>query len=139
VDLRRLRELAWGGVPDGEAHRGLRAAVWRLLLGLLPLERAQWERTLRRKRAEYAQFCEVGTLCRRCAHVPPLCSCAAPCRAAARSATALHRHHTPPHHLPSPPQSFPLLPTSCLPACLPACLLLTGTDSGPKGPGGHPC
>lgn len=58
MDLRALRALAYDGVPDSE--RGLRAAVWRLLLGLLPPERAQWERALRRKRAEYAQFCEVG-------------------------------------------------------------------------------
>lgn len=58
IDLRALRGLAYGGVPD-EA-RGLRGAVWRLLLGLLPPERGQWERVQRRKRAEYAQFCEVG-------------------------------------------------------------------------------
>lgn len=58
IDLPALRALAYDGVPDDE--RGLRAAVWRLLLGLLPPERAQWERVLRRKRAEYAQFCEVG-------------------------------------------------------------------------------
>ncbi len=58
IDMRALRGLAYGGVPDDA--RGLRAAVWRLLLGLLPPERGQWERVLRRKRAEYAQFCEVG-------------------------------------------------------------------------------
>lgn len=57
VDMQRLRALAFGGVPDDA--RGLRAAVWRLLLGLLPPERGQWERVLRRRRAEYAQFCEV--------------------------------------------------------------------------------
>ena len=105
VDLRRLRELAWGGVPDGETDRGLRAAVWRLLLGLLPLERGQWERTLRRKRAEYAQFCEVrisllwsdACTCSRCA------ADIAPRQLAL--ATAL--------------SSFPL-PPNPLPACLPA-------------------
>lgn len=58
VDVRALRNLAYGGVPDDA--RGLRAAVWRLLLGLLPPEHGLWERVLRRKRAEYAQFCEVG-------------------------------------------------------------------------------
>lgn len=29
-----------------------------LLLGYLPLDRSQWEKTLQRKRAEYEQFCE---------------------------------------------------------------------------------
>ncbi|PSC67678.1 TBC1 domain family member 13 [Micractinium conductrix] len=53
-----LRGLAFEGVPDEPRARGLRASVWRVLLGLLPAERAQWERVLRRKRAEYAQFCE---------------------------------------------------------------------------------
>ena len=57
VDLRELRALAFQGVPD---ERGLRAAVWRCLLGLLPPERAAWDRTLARKRAEYAQFCEAS-------------------------------------------------------------------------------
>ncbi|KAI3431527.1 hypothetical protein D9Q98_004577 [Chlorella vulgaris] len=56
VDMQRLRALAFDGIPDNE--RGLRPVVWRLLLGLLPPERAQWERVLRRRRAEYAQFCE---------------------------------------------------------------------------------
>lgn len=60
VDMGALRALAFGGVPDEPRERGLRAAVWRLLLGLLPPERAQWERVLRGKRAQYAQFCEVG-------------------------------------------------------------------------------
>ena len=45
--------------PPPHPTSGLRASVWRVLLGLLPAERAQWERVLRRKRAEYAQFCEV--------------------------------------------------------------------------------
>lgn len=31
-----------------------------LLLGYLPLDRSQWPRLLQKKRAEYAQFCEVG-------------------------------------------------------------------------------
>jgi hypothetical protein len=110
IDLRRLRELAWGGVPDGEADRGLRGAVWRLLLGLLPREQEQWERTLRRKRTEYAQFCEVGTLC------PPLFSCAAPACAAARPAFALHQLPTPHSTCAHLPLAFLLLPTSCLPA-----------------------
>lgn len=60
VDIRALQAAAASGVPDEPA--GLRASVWRMLLGVLPPERSLWERSLRRKRAEYAQFCEVRLL-----------------------------------------------------------------------------
>ncbi|KAL4440278.1 hypothetical protein ABPG75_003279 [Micractinium tetrahymenae] len=58
VNMTALCALAFEGIPDEPRERGLRAAVWRLLLGLLPPERTQWERALRSKRAEYEQFCE---------------------------------------------------------------------------------
>jgi hypothetical protein len=50
--MRIVRRLAFDGVPD-DADHGLRALYWRLLLGLLPPERARWEHTLADRRKEY--------------------------------------------------------------------------------------
>lgn len=55
IDLTALRHLAFKGIP--EDHPSIRSLVWKLLLGYLPPERSQWERTSQRKEAEYAQFC----------------------------------------------------------------------------------
>ena len=51
VDLGKLRELSWGGIPD--RHRG---TIWRLLLGYLPANRDRREATQTRKRREYAEI-----------------------------------------------------------------------------------
>lgn len=54
IVLRTIQHLAFGGVP--EECRGLRALVWRLLLGYLPTQSDQWEDTLKRQRDNYALF-----------------------------------------------------------------------------------
>jgi len=51
VDLNKLREQSWGGIPD--RYRG---TIWRLLLGYLPANRDRREATLKRKRREYAEI-----------------------------------------------------------------------------------
>lgn len=48
VDLEALRSLSWNGVPGPR-----RSVVWRLLLGHLPLARAEREATLKEKRSEF--------------------------------------------------------------------------------------
>lgn len=50
VNLKRLRELSWGGIPER-----YRATIWRLLLGYLPANRDRREVTLKRKRREYSE------------------------------------------------------------------------------------
>jgi TBC1 domain family member 2 len=54
VNLQKLRELSWGGIP--ERYRG---TIWRLLLGYLPANRDRREGTLTRKRREYAEILPV--------------------------------------------------------------------------------
>jgi len=49
INLQKLRELSWRGIPDR-----YRAVIWRLLLGYLPANRDRREATLSRKRREYA-------------------------------------------------------------------------------------
>ncbi|KAJ2846373.1 hypothetical protein IWW36_004382 [Coemansia brasiliensis] len=51
VDVRRLAELSFGGIPDVP---GLRALCWRLLLGVLPPTRSQWRPALAAARTAYA-------------------------------------------------------------------------------------
>lgn len=51
MNLKRLRELSWGGIPER-----YRATIWRLLLGYLPANRDRREVTLKRKRKEYADM-----------------------------------------------------------------------------------
>ncbi|CAD6228604.1 unnamed protein product [Miscanthus lutarioriparius] len=53
IDLDELRMLAAQGVPDAA---GVRATVWKLLLGYLPNDRSLWEQELAKKRAQYAAF-----------------------------------------------------------------------------------
>ena len=55
IRLAELRLLARDGVPDTPAD--LRAVVWKLLLGYLPPEQAEWPRALARKRGDYAGYC----------------------------------------------------------------------------------
>jgi hypothetical protein len=47
IDMDRLRAMGFDGIPGED---GTRALAWRLLLGLLPPERAQWEEALAQKR-----------------------------------------------------------------------------------------
>jgi len=53
IDLDELRMLAAQGVPDAA---GVRATVWKLLLGYLPNDRSLWEQELAKKRGQYAAF-----------------------------------------------------------------------------------
>ncbi|CAI9117686.1 OLC1v1019137C1 [Oldenlandia corymbosa var. corymbosa] len=55
VNLGELRRLASQGIPDGA---GIRATVWKLLLGYLPCDRSLWSAELSKKRAQYKQFKE---------------------------------------------------------------------------------
>lgn len=55
IDMTRLRELAWNGVPDQ-----LRPVVWPLLLGHLPSDRDQWSVTLAEKRKEYVDLVKTA-------------------------------------------------------------------------------
>src|SRR2546421_4700031 len=48
VDLPKLRELSWGGIPDE-----LRPMAWQLLLGYLPANSERRVSTLERKRKEF--------------------------------------------------------------------------------------
>jgi TBC1 domain family member 13 len=57
INLRELRTLAvGGGFPDD--NPSIRAQVWQLFLGYLPLQRSQWENSIKKKEAEYLQFCK---------------------------------------------------------------------------------
>ncbi|KCV71372.1 hypothetical protein, variant [Fonticula alba] len=48
VELAKLRELSWNGIPND-----LRATVWQLLMGYLPVNRARREEARQQKRREY--------------------------------------------------------------------------------------
>lgn len=53
LDFRLLRELCFGGIPEGA---GRRAALWRILLHYLPSEKAEWPAFLSAQRKLYQQF-----------------------------------------------------------------------------------
>jgi len=55
VDLKKLRELCFRGVPEGG---GRRAASWRILLGYLPANKSQWQEICRKRRDLYNQLIE---------------------------------------------------------------------------------
>ncbi|KAK9818717.1 hypothetical protein WJX74_002076 [Apatococcus lobatus] len=55
IDLQELKYLTNSGIPDRD---GLRAIVWKILLGYLPPDQKNWDRILARKRNEYANFCK---------------------------------------------------------------------------------
>ncbi|WMV31384.1 hypothetical protein MTR67_024769 [Solanum verrucosum] len=55
INLGEVRRLASQGIPDGP---GIRAIVWKLLLGYLPTEKALWPTELAKKRPQYKQFKE---------------------------------------------------------------------------------
>ncbi|KAL8106182.1 uncharacterized protein LOC141678319 [Apium graveolens] len=53
ISLSELRRLASQGIPDGV---GVRSAVWKLLLGYLPSDRALWPSEVAKKRSQYKNF-----------------------------------------------------------------------------------
>ncbi|XP_042489392.1 TBC domain-containing protein C1952.17c-like isoform X2 [Macadamia integrifolia] len=55
INLERLQRIASSGLPDGG---GLRARVWKLLLGYLPASRDLWEGELLANRSKYAKLKE---------------------------------------------------------------------------------
>lgn len=55
INMRDLRRLSSQGIPDGG---GIRATVWKLLLGYLPCDRSLWSSELVKKRSQYKQFKE---------------------------------------------------------------------------------
>ena len=48
-----LRQLCFGGIPEGKGRRSL---SWRLLLHFLPMERKTWQDFLQNQRQLYAQL-----------------------------------------------------------------------------------
>ena len=58
IPLKRLRQTVYAeGVPDGHTDTSRqRAIVWKLLLGYLPLEHAQWQEHLSAQRALYREW-----------------------------------------------------------------------------------
>ncbi|KAL3506421.1 hypothetical protein ACH5RR_031803 [Cinchona calisaya] len=55
INMGELRRLASQGMPDGG---GIRATVWKLLLGYLPCDRLLWSSELAKKRSQYEHFKE---------------------------------------------------------------------------------
>ncbi|KAH6832639.1 hypothetical protein C2S53_006426 [Perilla frutescens var. hirtella] len=55
INMGEIRTLALQGIPDGA---GIRAMVWKLLLGYLPADRSLWPPELAKKRSQYNQFKE---------------------------------------------------------------------------------
>ncbi|KAL8473535.1 hypothetical protein ACS0TY_030387 [Phlomoides rotata] len=55
VNMVELRKLASQGIPDAA---GIRATVWKLLLGYLPADRALWPSEVAKKRSQYKHFKE---------------------------------------------------------------------------------
>ncbi|KAK4356837.1 hypothetical protein RND71_022447 [Anisodus tanguticus] len=55
INMGEVRRLASQGIPDGA---GIRATVWKLLLGYLPAEKALWPTELAKKRSQYKNFKE---------------------------------------------------------------------------------
>ncbi|XP_004247865.1 uncharacterized protein [Solanum lycopersicum] len=55
INMGEVRRLASQGIPDGA---GIRATVWKLLLGYLPTEKALWPTELVKKRSQYKHFKE---------------------------------------------------------------------------------
>ncbi|KAL3634392.1 hypothetical protein CASFOL_021446 [Castilleja foliolosa] len=55
INIGELRRLASQGIPD---RAGIRATVWKLLLGYLPPDRSLWPSELVKKRSQYKHFKE---------------------------------------------------------------------------------
>ncbi|KAL5511636.1 hypothetical protein ACEPAH_4853 [Sanghuangporus vaninii] len=67
VDLVKLREIASSGIPVDPSW--LRPRVWKLLLGITPLMKAQWESESRKKREGYYDL--IRRLLVNIAELPP--------------------------------------------------------------------
>ncbi|KAL3532330.1 hypothetical protein ACH5RR_005851 [Cinchona calisaya] len=55
INLEKLQRIASSGIPDGG---GLRATIWKLLLGYLPASSDLWEKELAENRLKYAKLKE---------------------------------------------------------------------------------
>ncbi|KAL1542992.1 TBC1 domain family member 13-like [Salvia divinorum] len=55
INVGEMRRLALQGLPDGA---GIRAMVWKVLLGYLPADHSLWPSELAKKRSQYKQFKE---------------------------------------------------------------------------------
>ncbi|KAG2498137.1 hypothetical protein HYH03_003895 [Edaphochlamys debaryana] len=55
INIHNLKRLAFHGIPD---HGNLRATVWKLLLGYLPLCPEEWPKELAKRRTQYHIFCD---------------------------------------------------------------------------------
>ncbi|KAK7264925.1 hypothetical protein RJT34_32538 [Clitoria ternatea] len=55
INLEKLQRIATTGIPDGG---GLRATLWKLLLGYLPPSHDLWEKQLKENRQKYAKIKE---------------------------------------------------------------------------------
>ncbi|XP_047336407.1 TBC1 domain family member 13-like [Impatiens glandulifera] len=55
INMGELRRIASQGIPDSD---GIRAVVWKLLLGYLPPDRGLWSSELAKKRSQYKHFKE---------------------------------------------------------------------------------
>ncbi|XP_057766285.1 uncharacterized protein LOC130986777 [Salvia miltiorrhiza] len=55
INIGEMRRLALQGLPDGA---GIRAMVWKVLLGYLPADHSLWSSELAKKRSQYKQFKE---------------------------------------------------------------------------------
>ena len=55
INLTTLKALASDGIPEEDLS--VRAQIWKLLLGFLPLQRAEWQPHVAKKEAEYSRFC----------------------------------------------------------------------------------
>ncbi|KAL9648733.1 hypothetical protein ABK040_003671 [Willaertia magna] len=51
IDLEELRKLSWRGIPSG-----VRATIWKLLLGYMPCNKERSDKILLRKRKEYLDY-----------------------------------------------------------------------------------
>ena len=51
IDIENLRKLSWRGIPSS-----VRAVVWKILLGYMPLNRERTEQIINRKRKEYLDY-----------------------------------------------------------------------------------
>lgn len=55
INLEKLQRIASSGIPDGG---GMRATIWKLLLGYLPPSQDIWEKELKESRMKYARLKE---------------------------------------------------------------------------------
>ena len=54
INFKKVKTLCFSGIPD--ECQGLRALLWRMLLGYLPPNRGKWESLLKQNRKNYQEF-----------------------------------------------------------------------------------